>query len=804
MSKVLSLLPVLMFAAFCSAGLASAQSLRTGVDGVQLPPAHSAVQSIDLTRILTGGAAGQAALAEYHRRKELGLGPAGKRSGLEAVGSRQGFQVFNWERQAYDEIQFTLKVETPRFNIWVEDAELDNGRMDDTKLEALRVALQDETPAASFDPAKGVVDLDEIVFGTPTDVDGSGKSDILVLDIRDGFDPNTGGSSIQGFVDPSNLSSVNVRDILHLDTFPSLAAGQNVNNLYLTAAHEYQHLIRFAYDPGELTFVDEGMSEWAEVMTGFGPRRNIYWSLNAELRRPLLGWRGNLDPAVDFDYQRAGLLTNYIAQRIGVLATGAITRSGASGASGYAVALAAQGFDLETVLADFHVTNTVNDASVNPIYSQGFWFPTVSASPAVTIDGTALTTVSVATDGGTGSPAPLEPGAAVYHSWQDVSDFTLSLDALPGSATMQTMRSRLRAFLVADAPGSGTSVTEVTAGGEPTTLSGDYSEVTLVVAHVDASLPGGFNSSWARFTYDADWTAGSIGASTTTTTYEDGNIVVIDEGPPTVLDAFPFGPLARVANKFEIPGGSVLAGLQVANLYADVFDTSLSGTARDYTINVHSQDALTLGPGPVILEVERTDTSPSFSGLPLLDFDDIDLTSFNSDLSGLTDTLFVSISNAGTDQNTLVWPLAEYAGSDTPTWLFVEFQNGFQWAPFRTITLSGEFRFRDRVSPIRAKFAFVTADEDQPEIPSVVSLAPNYPNPFNPRTSIVFQMPVTGPTRLAVYDMLGREVAVLVDGVTAAGRHEVTFDAGRLASGLYLYALEAGDTRLTRTMVLLK
>jgi hypothetical protein len=79
-----------------------------------------------------------------------------------------------------------------------------------------------------------------------------------------------------------------------------------------------------------------------------------------------------------------------------------------------------------------------------------------------------------------------------------------------------------------------------------------------------------------------------------------------------------------------------------------------------------------------------------------------------------------------------------------------------------------------------------------------------YPNPFNPSTVIGYQLSYAGKARLAVYDLLGRQVAVLVSGTMPAGRHQVTFDASGLASGVYLIRLEAGGEVFTRRMTLLK
>jgi subtilisin-like proprotein convertase family protein len=87
----------------------------------------------------------------------------------------------------------------------------------------------------------------------------------------------------------------------------------------------------------------------------------------------------------------------------------------------------------------------------------------------------------------------------------------------------------------------------------------------------------------------------------------------------------------------------------------------------------------------------------------------------------------------------------------------------------------------------------VGVDESAGDIPGSYQLAQNYPNPFNPTTTISFQLPVAGNVKLAVYDLLGREVSVLVDERMVAGVHEVKFDGNGLSSGVYFYRIQAGD-----------
>jgi hypothetical protein len=88
-------------------------------------------------------------------------------------------------------------------------------------------------------------------------------------------------------------------------------------------------------------------------------------------------------------------------------------------------------------------------------------------------------------------------------------------------------------------------------------------------------------------------------------------------------------------------------------------------------------------------------------------------------------------------------------------------------------------------------------------------LLQSYPNPFNPTTVITFSIAQAGPTSLKVYNLLGQEVATLVDESRTPGVYRSTFDARRgggvpVASGMYYYRLVTGKSTLTRSMVLLK
>lgn len=90
------------------------------------------------------------------------------------------------------------------------------------------------------------------------------------------------------------------------------------------------------------------------------------------------------------------------------------------------------------------------------------------------------------------------------------------------------------------------------------------------------------------------------------------------------------------------------------------------------------------------------------------------------------------------------------------------------------------------------------------EVIKVYSLAQNYPNSFNPTTTISYNLPKEGSVKLVVYDMLGRVVSTLVNEHKEAGTYSVDFDASNLASGIYFYEIKSSNFSEIRKMLLIK
>ena len=110
--------------------------------------------------------------------------------------------------------------------------------------------------------------------------------------------------------------------------------------------------------------------------------------------------------------------------------------------------------------------------------------------------------------------------------------------------------------------------------------------------------------------------------------------------------------------------------------------------------------------------------------------------------------------------------------------------------------------FRDS---IQMRFQYnVTSVEDGISGKASFTLFQNYPNPFNPTTTINYSIPKAGLVTLKVYNVLGKEVATLVNKVESSGNHHILFNANKLASGVYFYRLRAGNTVMTKKLLLMK
>jgi hypothetical protein len=168
-------------------------------------------------------------------------------------------------------------------------------------------------------------------------------------------------------------------------------------------------------------------------------------------------------------------------------------------------------------------------------------------------------------------------------------------------------------------------------------------------------------------------------------------------------------------------------------------------------------------------------------------------THLRGDGTPVDDPYWIADGNAITDTNGVA--------QQTPV-LCDDRAGGFLVAWRSYVTLEEEFVYWDLYAQRIRNVA--SAAEETPAVAYRFELSQNFPNPFNPSTSITFSLPQTGQTKLTVYNVLGEEVARLTDRVMPAGKYRLTYNASALSSGIYFYRLESPAGTLTRRMLLLK
>lgn len=118
--------------------------------------------------------------------------------------------------------------------------------------------------------------------------------------------------------------------------------------------------------------------------------------------------------------------------------------------------------------------------------------------------------------------------------------------------------------------------------------------------------------------------------------------------------------------------------------------------------------------------------------------------------------------------------------------------------------LSGKYQYRLKQVDFDGTYTYTDAVEIEVLKNDSYALNQNYPNPFNPQTRITFSVPTSTHTTLKVIDILGNEVATLLNEIIQAGSYDLSFDASNLASGIYIYQLKSGDFISTKKMTLVK
>lgn len=256
---------------------------------------------------------------------------------------------------------------------------------------------------------------------------------------------------------------------------------------------------------------------------------------------------------------------------------------------------------------------------------------------------------------------------------------------------------------------------------------------------------------------------------------------------------------APATGSFDItftPGNTITSFPDSITMTVHTVGTVPNGT---YTVNVQ-------GEGITGIPVHRRSVT-----LEVIDNVPVELTSFTANMNEksvmlswvtateLNNNGFEIQRNLKSDNETAVWDkigFVQGSGSSTEG-------HAYTYSD-QNIVKPGHYSYRLKQIDFDGKYAYSSVAEIDVNKPTKYFLSQNYPNPFNPSTTIEFSTPERSHVSLKVYDVLGNEVATLVDGWMESTNHKVVFDAGKLASGIYYYTLATGNFTSTKKLILLK
>jgi hypothetical protein len=622
----------------------------------------------------------------------------------------------------------------------------------------------------------GIYDTDINNFGPIPDVDNDPKVIILVVNLQ-----NRGGyfTSVNEYSQASldqyypGQYKTNFAEMFYVD------ASQPVDYSESTLAHEFQHMIHFYYfgytsNTSDLTFINEGWSMVAEVLCGFPDMSRSYY--DGQTDQYLYHWASAIEDA-NSDYSRAAWFAYYLNEQIGKSIFKKYLQNLIIGSGGITYAMSQLGSTrtFESVLKDWFFANAIFDTTSNSKWGY---------------KESALTT---GTTGITGSQF-INPNLSLkdsinrfsirYLTFTSGNNFNIKFNISNSNLNVASITYQ----------GSTKTVTQYT---DPSNISvpglgSTINKATFIVYH-DSDLDS-LKNILHKFSFQS------------TGTYDYKPIEIkYDLTEPTGYLGLSSGD--SVAVYFDgVPGGANLDSIKVA-LRGVI---PIKGTIKNYLGFTNQLGGIklcdftatpTLTTAPSALPTG----SPTTYQVPYPNWVKVDLHSLGINPANS----FVVELPVGADypasnrvmiteyQSTSSYHSFSYSStSNPPTWLY-----------YGSNTPGDIYLYL-----IRAYVSFQTptgVKQTVELVPASFKLNQNYPNPFNPSTVISYQLASMSKVRIKVYDVLGKEIATLVNGQKPAGNYQVVWDGtdnfgNKVTSGVYFYRIDTDNFVQTKKMILMK
>jgi len=292
------------------------------------------------------------------------------------VGDSTIFYAIDLSNNTFYTLTAELRATNQLVNIWVEKEELSNNHVTDTEVNSILDALTNSTPNTSYNPNKGIIEIEQMIFGNTPNKDGDGIVDFLVLNIKDDFEPYNNDYYMAGYFslnDQKDTNGSNKRDMLYIDSYPGIynpyTEQRDIYTVITTTAHELQHLIHYNYDINEDKFLNEGLSQFAQIVTGynFDNPSEFFRNTNQTL------YTFSSDNTL-VDYVKTQMFVLYLFEQFDYDFIKSLVHNSKNGVESIKETLTSFGSsrDFNQILADWGVANYLNEYDFDPKFGYNY------------------------------------------------------------------------------------------------------------------------------------------------------------------------------------------------------------------------------------------------------------------------------------------------------------------------------------------------------------------------------------------------------------------------------------------------
>lgn len=728
--------------------------------------------------------------------------------------------------------------------IFVEDAVWGTDQVNQDAVNAIVDAFDNSTPADAPNN-DGIYNVDTRVFGTPPDVDNDPRIILLILDIRDGWDGS--GGYVAGYFysvneypdgDPAlGGTRSNYAEIFYMDCNPADLITDKTDVLN-TTAHEFQHMIHWNYDPNESTFVNEGLSEIASYVCGYGFRNDDGYRSNTN--RYLFEWDD--DDALP-DYTRAALWTLYLLEQHPNGFLEMLVKASLHRGDGINQALGTYGAarTWQEIFVDWLIANYLQDTSVDPRW--GYAYPNSIASTPVAEYSTPNVTGNGSINRTSGLYVTFKSAIPDTITWTAGSNLSIKVLKIGNNTVVEDVPKDTPYIIKTN----GETYTDVTFCIINNSVYTQYN-YSFEAKGVDVPVvPGNY-----ELFYDDGTADGTLGGYVT----GDSIAVKFNGLAGAKLDSIKtiFSGAGRIKlsiNNYSGTNflrGSPLINTQNVNIIESPYWKTINLTNNNIDASSDFVVSYFLGNDPyepcITVSQEPDDGSANSFSYRFDNDDWVRYTGENNTIYKYMIRAYVSVGGGTVLAQPTITSIVANQGNIQLDWnasngpvagynIYRSTSTGFTPNSNNKIGSVGNtiFSYTDALPNIQANTDYyyrissfdgegnessfsdeatiTTLDiKDNSGIPIEYALNSNYPNPFNPSTTFRFSTPEDGLVKFTVHDLLGR-VIYSENRNLLAGNYSFTWHGQnqldqQVVSGVYFLRMEAEGYSQTRKMLLLR